>query len=55
LAQKLLKNVGEIATRRLHVFPDMSCNLKLAKNYKNVNNPTGTEAREKISTYVESL
>jgi len=34
---------------------DMFCNFYLVKNPKNVNNSATTEAREKISTYLESL
>ncbi len=34
---------------------DMFCNFHLAKNHKIANNLAATEAREKISTYSESL
>jgi hypothetical protein len=36
------------------LVPDMFCNFYLAKYHKNANNPATTEAREKISTYLES-
>jgi hypothetical protein len=34
---------------------DMFCNFYLVKNHKFANNSETTEAREKISTYLESL
>jgi hypothetical protein len=34
---------------------DMFCNFHLVKNQKMANNVAATEAREKISTYLESL
>jgi hypothetical protein len=34
---------------------DMFCNLYLEKNHKIANNSAATEAKEKISTYLESL
>ncbi len=37
------------------LVPDMFYNLYLVKNYKIANYSATTEAREKISTYLESL
>ncbi len=37
------------------LVPDMFCNFYLVKNHKIANNLVPTEAREKISTYLESL
>jgi hypothetical protein len=37
------------------LVPDMVCNFYLVKIHKIVNNSATTEAREKISTYLESL
>ena len=37
------------------LVPDMVCNFYLVKNHKIANNSTTIEAREKISTYLESL
>jgi len=37
------------------LVPDMFCNFYLAKNHKIANNSATTEAREKISTDLESL
>jgi hypothetical protein len=37
------------------LVPDMFCNFYLVKNHKIANNSATTEAREKISTYLESL
>ncbi len=37
------------------LVPDLFCNFYLVKIYKIANNPATTEAREKISTYLESL
>jgi hypothetical protein len=34
---------------------DLFCNFYLVKNHKIANNSATTEAREKISTYLESL
>jgi hypothetical protein len=34
---------------------DMFCNFYIVKNHKIVNNTTTVKAREKISTYLESL
>jgi hypothetical protein len=36
-------------------FPDMFCNFYLVKNREIAKNSTATTAREKISTYLESL
>jgi len=36
-------------------FPDMFCNFYLVKYCKIDKNSTNTKAREKISTYLESL
>jgi hypothetical protein len=36
-------------------FPDMFCNFYLMKNREIAKNSTATTAREKISTYLESL
>jgi hypothetical protein len=36
-------------------FPDMFCNFYLVKNHKVPKNLTATKAREKISSYLESL
>jgi hypothetical protein len=37
------------------VVPGMFCNFYFVKNHKIANNTATTEAREKISTYLESL
>jgi hypothetical protein len=37
------------------LVPDMFGNFDLVKNRKNGNNSATTEAREKVSTYLESL
>jgi hypothetical protein len=37
------------------LVPGMFCNFYLAKNHKIANNSATTEAKEKISTYLESL
>jgi len=37
------------------LVPDMFCNFYLVKNHKIANNSATTEAREKTSTYLESL
>jgi hypothetical protein len=37
------------------LVPDMLCNFYLAKNHKMAKNAATTEAREKISAYLESL
>jgi hypothetical protein len=35
--------------------PDMFCNFYIAKNHQITKNSTTTKAREKISTYLETL
>jgi hypothetical protein len=37
------------------LVPDMFCNFYIVENHKIANNPATTEAREKISAYLESL
>jgi hypothetical protein len=37
------------------LVPDMFCNFYFVKNPKIVNNSVSTEAREKITTYLDSL
>jgi hypothetical protein len=37
------------------LVPDMFCNFYLVKNHRIANNSANTEAREKISTYLETL
>jgi hypothetical protein len=37
------------------LFPDMFCNFYLVKNHKIAKNSTTIKAREKISTYLESI
>ncbi len=37
------------------LVPDMFCNFYFVKNHKIANNSATTGAREKISTYLESL
>jgi hypothetical protein len=52
-------NEGKSAASFCHlvaaVVTDMFCNLYLVKNHKIANNLATTEAREKISTFLESL
>ncbi len=52
-------NEGKSAASFCHqvaaLVPDKFCNFYLVKNHKIANNSATTEAREKISTYLESL
>jgi hypothetical protein len=52
-------NVGKSAANFCHqvalLVSDMLCNFYLVKNHKIANNSATTEAREKISTYLNSL
>jgi hypothetical protein len=52
-------NEGKSAASFCHqvaaLVPDMFCIFYLMKNHKIANNSANTEAREKISTYLESL
>jgi len=43
------------AARPGTLVPDMFYNFYLVKNHKVANNSTNTKAREKISTFLESL
>ncbi len=52
-------NEGILAASYCHLVaalvPDMFCNFYVVKNHKIVNNSSTAEAREKMSTYLESL
>ncbi len=54
-----LRNEGVSAASFFHqvaaLVPDIFCNFYLVKNHKIANNSATAEAREKISTYLESL
>ncbi len=53
LLRKLV-NYGQIKFHMAALVPDMLCNFYLLKNCKLGNNSVATEAREKISTHLES-
>jgi hypothetical protein len=54
----LSKNEGISVANYCHqvaaLVPDMFCNFYLVKNHKIANNSVNTEAKEKMSTYLES-
>ncbi len=55
----MLANEGKSAAGACHQVaewvPDMFCNFYLVKSHKTANNSASTEAREKISTDLESV
>ncbi len=59
MSASLKPNEGKSAASFCHQvaawFPDMFCNLYFVKNHKIANKLVTTEAREKISTDLESL
>jgi hypothetical protein len=51
---KLKQHMGQ-TYNSFYFLPDMFCNFYIVKNHKIANNSATIEAREKISTYLESL
>jgi hypothetical protein len=49
------KSAASVCCQVAALVPNMFCNFYLFKNHKIANNSATTEARETISTYLESL
>jgi hypothetical protein len=49
------KSAASFCRQVAALVQDMFCNFYVVKNHKIVNNAATAEAREKISTYLESL
>jgi hypothetical protein len=49
------KSAASFCRQVAALVTDMFCNFYFVKNHKIANNSVTTEAREKISTYLESL
>ncbi len=49
------KSAASFCCQVAALVPDMFCNFYFVKNHKIANNSATSEARERISTYLESL